>query len=149
LSNSYARVLEQQKVNLAIFTMSDFVEQRSCIKFCLWNEISAAETLRMQKAFDDQAMSQKNVYKWYKQFKEGRESVENENRSGRPSTSTEQHVNEIKDLVIKNRRLIIRDLADTINISFGSDHFERCFVPEKSEISFAKNIQFFGKTASH
>jgi len=29
-------------------------------------------------------------------------------------------VNEIKDLVIKNRRLTIRDLADTVNISFGS-----------------------------
>jgi len=29
-------------------------------------------------------------------------------------------MNEIKDLVIKNRRLTIRDLTDTINISFGS-----------------------------
>lgn len=102
--------------------MCDFIEQRSCIKFCLRNEISAAETFRMlQKAFGDQVLSERNVYKWYKQFKEGREIVEDKERPGRPSTSiNEQHVNEIKDLVLKNRRLTIRDLADTVNISFGS-----------------------------
>jgi len=102
--------------------MSDFVEQRSAIKFCLRNEISAAETFRMlQKAFGDTTMSQKNVYKWYKDFKEGRERVEDLERPGRPSTSTdEQHVKKIKDLVLENRRLTIRDLVDITGVSIGS-----------------------------
>ena len=66
-------------------------------------------------------MSQKNVYKWYEDFEEGIECAEDLERPGRPSTSTdEQHVNQIKELVYKNRRFTIKDLSDTIGISRGS-----------------------------
>jgi hypothetical protein len=43
--------------------MTDFKEQRFCIKFCFNLEKTAAETHRMlQKAFGDNAMSQSKTF---------------------------------------------------------------------------------------
>uniref|UniRef100_A0A6M2DST7 Putative dd34d transposase bactrocera tryoni n=1 Tax=Xenopsylla cheopis TaxID=163159 RepID=A0A6M2DST7_XENCH len=102
--------------------MSEIIQQRSSIKFCVRNQISGAETFRMlQKAFGDNCMSRASVFDWYKLFKEGRERVDDEPRPGRPSTSTDdEHVNKIKELVLENRRLTVRDLTEIVGISEGS-----------------------------
>lgn len=106
----------------SISKMSHFVEQRICIKFCLRNNISASETIIMlQKAYGEEALSKTRIYEWYKMFKEGREEVGDEERRGRPMTSiNDQNIEQVKDLVLKNRRLTIRDLAEAVNISIGS-----------------------------
>jgi hypothetical protein len=62
-------------------------EQRICIKFCFRLNKTAAEINRMlNKSFGEQALSQARKFEWFKNFKDGRESVEARKRSGRPST---------------------------------------------------------------
>ena len=62
-------------------------------------------------------MKKTAVYKWVKRFSEGRESVTNEESSGRPSTSrTEENIAKIRQIMRKNRRLTVRGIAEQVNI---------------------------------
>lgn len=75
----------------------------------------------LQKAFGDASMSRARAFDWHKAFKEGRELVEDEPRAPRPSTSTDEaHIKKVKELVLKDRRLTRRDIADIVGISEGS-----------------------------
>jgi len=68
--------------------MADLEEQRVCIRFCLLLAKTAAESVTMlREAFKEEAWSQARVYEWLSRFKRGDMSLEDQPRSGRPSTS--------------------------------------------------------------
>ena len=68
-------------------------------------------------------MKRGTCFRWHKRSKNGRPSVEDDERSGRPSTSTDDpHIYEINTLVRANRRLTVRELAEECGISVGSCH---------------------------
>ncbi|CAK9811861.1 Mariner Mos1 transposase [Anthophora quadrimaculata] len=102
--------------------MDTSVEQRVCLKFCVANDISCSESLRMlQKAFGDSALSKTRAYEWYKQFKNGRTAIDDLSRAGRPSTAnTEENVAKAKEIVLKNRRTSLRELASELSIAYGT-----------------------------
>lgn len=104
--------------------MEKIVDQRVCLKFCLANEFSCADSLKMlKKAFGDNCMSKTQAYDWYKSFKDGREVVEDLPRSGRPSTSTtDDNIIQIKKLVLENRHLSVRELARELSIDKMTVH---------------------------
>ncbi|XP_054720558.1 protein GVQW3-like [Uloborus diversus] len=100
--------------------MDGNLEQRYAIKFCVRLNKTASETLVMiQDAFKEEAMSRAAVFHWHKRFKDGRQNVEDDDRSGRPSTSrTDNNVDRVRQLLKSDRRLSIRLIGDKL----GLDH---------------------------
>ena len=54
----------------------------------------------LQNAHGDQRLGRTQCYDWYKRFKDGRESVDDDPSSGRPLTSTDDaHVTKVNEIV--------------------------------------------------
>ena len=63
-------------------------------------------------------MSRSRVFEWHKRFKEGREEVEDDARSGRPSsTRTEDNVERVRQKVREDRRMTVRMVAYELGIN--------------------------------
>ena len=75
----------------------------------------------LQEVYGDETMSRSCVFEWHKRFKEGREDVEDDSRSGRPSTSRiADNVERVKQMVRGDRRLTVRMIADALEINRDS-----------------------------
>ena len=89
--------------------IADVKEQRIFIKFCFKLNKTAAETHRMlYEAFGGQALSQARTSEWFKHFRDGWESVEDDKHSGGPSTCT------TPEIIAKVREVILEDRLSTM-----------------------------------
>jgi hypothetical protein len=104
--------------------MTERLEQRFCIKFCQKLGDSQVETIRkIHTVFGDDAMGITQIKEWYNRFKDGRTSVESEPRSGRPSTCrNDQVIAKVNAVVMRDRRLTIREIAEEVGLSTFSAH---------------------------
>ena len=88
----------------AIIELAGVKEQGTCLKFCFKLNKTAAEThLVLEENFGEQALSHARKFAWFKRFKVGRESVEDDKHSGRPSTCT------TPEMIAKVREVILED----------------------------------------
>ena len=59
--------------------MTDVKKQRMCIKFCFKLGKTVSETHRMfEEAFGDNVLGQTQTYEWFKRFKNGCMSVDDD-----------------------------------------------------------------------
>jgi 23S rRNA G2445 N2-methylase RlmL len=100
--------------------MTDFKEQRICIKFCFNLKKIAAETYRMlQEAFRDNVMSQSKAFLWYKHFKDGQTAVDVDERSGQPSTSTTpENIAKVSEAIVADYRQTIHNVCEIVRLSY-------------------------------
>ena len=94
-------------------------EQRTNLKFLVRLGKTPTEALGLlQQVYGNEAMSRCRVFEWHKRFKEGREDVEDDPRSGRPSTSkTEENVERVRQKVRSDRRLTVRMIANELSMN--------------------------------
>ncbi|XP_022175304.1 putative uncharacterized protein FLJ37770 [Myzus persicae] len=65
------------------------IEQRVNIKFLVKLKKTAAESFRMLcEVYGEECLSKARVFEWHKRFCSGRKDVEDDDRSGRPTTSS-------------------------------------------------------------
>ena len=75
----------------------------------------------MTVALSKSNMIRTQVQLWYNRFKECREDVNNDACPDRPSTSTtDENIEAVKKMILKNRGITIREVAGDVGISFGS-----------------------------
>jgi len=104
--------------------MTEQLEQWCCIKFCQKLGDTQVETIwKIQQVLGDNAMCITRIKEWYSRFKDGSTSVDSEPRHSRPSTSRNDNViNQVRTLLMKDRHITVRELADEVGVSIGSVH---------------------------
>lgn len=98
------------------------MEQRINLKFLVRLGKTPSQALEMlQQAYGGNTMSRTRVFEWHKRFKDGREDVEDDSRSGRPLTSrTGANVERVKKLIHADSRLTVRMVASQLDMKKDS-----------------------------
>ena len=125
----------------------DTLEERYAIKFYFKLGKNAIETYGMlQTAFGASYMNR--AFEWHKRFKEGRESVRDDERSGKSKeVRTPELIGQIKNLMDKDRRVSIETISARFDVSVGTVHtiIREELKMRKILVKFVSRIQFVSR----
>ena len=102
----------------------DILEERYAIKICFKLGKNATDMYGMlQTAFETSCKNRASVFEWRKRFKEGRQSVRDDERCGRSKeVNTPELMGQIKNFMYKDHRVSIETISAQFDVSVGTVH---------------------------
>ena len=92
------------------------------IKHCFLigkNTVEAKQ--QFDKRYGDSAPGKSTIIDWYAEFKRGRTSIYDAERSGCQKSAVDpENITEVHKIVLDDQKLKLREIADTLKISEGS-----------------------------
>lgn len=97
------------------------VEFRSVIKFFVLRKRSNQEIIfELQEVYGDNCPCKATIYNWIREFRNGRESVFDSEREGRPKEISVEKNDLLENIVKNERRITTRELAERLKVSKGT-----------------------------
>lgn len=101
-------------------TMRSKKDQRIQIKFLVDEGRSQTEVIRRVQAVNGNgALCRSAIQKWYNRFQSGDPSVDDKPKSGAPRKRTAAKIQQVRDLVNRDKRSTLRELSRDSGLSFG------------------------------
>src|SRR5436190_14865022 len=96
----------------------DKIEYRAVIKYFLKGNTPTQIKDELDSVYGDSAPSIITVKFWAAEFKRGRKSLGDDERSGRPKTATtDENIAKVHEMVLDDRRIKVREIAKVMNMS--------------------------------
>ena len=104
------------------------IEQRLNIKFCFKLGKTFTETHQMmKKVYGDDCLSRSSIHEWFKHFQEGREALEDDERSGRPrNIVNEKNAEIVREFIRKKPKSSLKYMESELG-SVDLSFFDRKF----------------------
>ena len=95
------------------------MEQRINLKFLVKLGKGPTNCLKLlHEVYGEATMSRARLFEWHKRFTSGCEDVEDDTKTGRPSTTkTADNIGKVNELVRSDRRLTVLMVAEELNVN--------------------------------
>jgi len=104
-------------------SVSACMGQRVVMKFLVNEGVKPGDIYRRLEAqYGDETLSHSKTFEWCKRFRDGRKSVSDDPGRGgsKPTAVIPVNIQHVERLILDNRRITCRELAQETNLSLGT-----------------------------